>query len=129
MSKKVTVPISDTCKIANYLSGGEYVDYGYARSAGRFDYKSLDDVISELQLLRKEYEGEYEDITLRETNTCGCWGSCSCNPSLVLYGTRDENELERRVRIQTEKTQKGEQDRQDRRDREEYERLKNKFNP
>lgn len=124
MSKKVTVPISDTCKISSYSSGGEYVDYGYPKSVSKFDYTTLDDAISELQLLRKEYGGEYENITLRESSNCGCWGSCNCRLSLVLYGTRDENELERGVRVRTEKTQKEEKDR---REREEYERLKNKF--
>ena len=125
MSKKVTVPVSDTCKLEKYSgSSGEYVSYGYLRSVSNFAYTSLKDAIKELQDLQKEHEEEYEDLALRESRNCGCYGSCDCNPSLILYGTREENELERKVRLERAKEDKA---RQEKSDKAEYERLQKKF--
>ena len=98
--RKVTVPVSEICELKNRIYGGQYVSYGY-RSPIYLE-GDLDRAIETLVELR-EYNKDYDSLELQESSDCECWGSCDCNPKLVLYGTRNENKLERDLRLKEQK--------------------------
>ena len=126
-NKRVTVPVSstDTCEIRKSPWGNhDYVDYGCTARLGDLDYDKLDDVIEKLQEFKKSYGDKYKDLSFRSMKNCGCYGNCICSPSLVLYGSRDENEVEKTFRLKGEEM---ERKRQEERDRNELERLKKKL--
>jgi hypothetical protein len=122
---KVTVPVTSICKEEKELYRGErlFVNYGYLDSFD-FSYRSVDDVIDHLKKLKKEYKDKYDSLEFRKQHNCGCWNGCDCDPSIVLYGTRDENEVEEKVRLHNARI---DDKNQKERDRKQYEALKQKF--
>lgn len=121
---KVTVPVTDVCKEEKAPHSERlYVSYGYSNSF-YFDYRKLNEIITELLEVQEEFKDKYDSLEFRKQHNCGCWGSCSCDASIVLYGTRDENEVERKVRLHNLKIDTKNQEKRDRR---EYKALKEKF--
>ena len=56
---------------------------------------SLANYVKQLQELETRYGAEYTELGFETENDCGCYHSCSCSPSLVLYGKRFPTKLER----------------------------------
>ena len=76
------------------------------------DYEPIDSVIEQLQEAHKNLTEEgYESLNLQFYNDCYCSGSCSCPPSIRIYGTRFETDeeskkrIERQAKIQADKEQ------------------------
>lgn len=121
---KVTVPITNVCEAKKSPHSDRlYVYYGYNSSIS-FDYRDLNDVIKQLLELQKEYKDKYDSVEFRKSHNCGCWGGCTCDPSIVIYGTRDENEVEKKVRLHNLAI---DTKNQEERDKKQYEALKEKF--
>lgn len=77
----------------------------------------LKDLISKLQKKLNEYGGEYSDLYIREDQEYG-------STIFYLMGTREETDLEYKVRLQKEAKFKEHVDKQE---RQQYETLKKKF--
>lgn len=121
---KVTVPVTDVCKAEKApYSNRLFVNYGFLDSFWLSD-TTIDDVIDRLKKIRKEYKEKYDSLEFKKQRNCGCWGSCDCDASLVLYGTRDENEVEEKVRLHNEEIDFKNKEEYDRK---QYEALKEKF--
>jgi hypothetical protein len=71
----------------------------------------------------KEFSDEYSNIMITE-ESCSCPCDCNCGPNLVLYGTREENDIEYEYRTETEAVRKASREAQE---LAEYEKLKLKF--
>lgn len=64
------------------------------------NYSKLETIIEELQYAIKEgKEQGYEDLELQFSRDCGCYNDCSCSPSTVIYGVREETDEEFNNRI------------------------------
>ena len=81
-------------------------------------------LIEQLTKLYLEYKDKYENLHFQPVYDCGCRYDCSCDPSLILYGTRLETDDEYEFRIFQENIAK---DAELLKERSEYERLKAKF--
>jgi len=112
--KQVTVQVGNNPKISQYYgSGGEYLDYGYGRRL------RPDSTISELQEqlseLYAEFAAEYSELHFQRMDDCGCRDHmCGCAPSYVLYGTREETDLEYKFRTKREADQKADREKRER---------------
>lgn len=58
----------------------------------RFDFTESDVsyAVTSLQKAQVEYEHRYDRLFLASEQLCGCPYDCSCDPMLVLMGTREE---------------------------------------
>ena len=108
--QKVTVQVSRDGKVENV---GGFLEYGYPITFD-FDYSNLDDIIKELNEAKDTYGSEYDSLQLREQDTSSMYES-SPYYQLVLFGTRDENDVERKHRLDHEKAAKEFQEEEERR--------------
>lgn len=95
-SMKVTVPVTNQIKEE---AVGKYrrIVYGYAPSLD-LDCVNINSLIEQLKEFNETYGDDYDSLEFRVIRNCGCWDSCSCSKTPVLYGTRDESELETNVK-------------------------------
>lgn len=122
MKQKICVPVGASVKLITARFGDRkvisYVDKIYI---------CVDTYISVLgkQLMDadKEFSDEYSNIMIAE-ESCGCPCDCDCGPDLVLYGTREENDIEYEYRTETEAVRKDSREAQE---LAAYEKLKLKF--
>ena len=119
---KITVPVTDNIKLEK-VGSSTHISYSYPRNID-LDYTTLDDAIILLKGLKTEYGDIYENLEFRMGVNCSCYGCCDCSKSPVLYGTREESDIEKELREQKDKDK---EEYFNKKDREEYERLKKKF--
>jgi hypothetical protein len=118
--KKVTVPVTDDfTRNTNVERAYSWITYGYAPTLD-LDYRNIDDVLRQLHRFKDEYGDKYDSLEFRLQ--CELYGE---KERPQLYGTRDENELEKEARLFNEKAHKKQQEEKD---QAEWERLSKKFN-
>lgn len=90
------------------------------------NYSDIADIAEQINTFKKKYidEGVYTKLWIESDRDCGCYHDCSCSPSNILYGEREETQLEYDHRV--ERQAQDEALRQAR-EREQYEQLKAKF--
>lgn len=88
----VTVDMPNHSSVVSSIS-----DAGLPMMAGQCI--SLDDLEKHITDFRTKYGSTYSKLQFIMQNTCNCYYECSCQPSLVLVGERDENPQEVADRI------------------------------
>lgn len=121
--KEIRVPVGADVTVEPYHATAGFLKYGYRESV-YVDGSSIDGIIKNLKRIQKEHGAEYTDMSIETHQDCGCYGDCSCSPSLYVAGTRLENDVEYEHRLSEEKRRKEQQDERDRKD---YERLHERF--
>ncbi len=120
----ICVPVGKPTIRGSFIFGTKntYIDYHNQETI--YPETSIDSLIEDLMRLKKLYGETYSDMKFEAKRDCGCYHDCTCSPSYVLYGTREEEDVE--VKYREEKEAKDTAER-DARDLAAYEALKAKF--
>lgn len=120
MKKQITVKVGTPV-----TTNGRYGEcISYNDTVCVYVESKLFELVPTLQKLQNQYGKEYSDLHLDTVADCGCYYNCSCSPSLYLFGTREETDLEYEFRLKQEEKMRI---RRENDEREQFERLSAKF--
>lgn len=65
------------------------------------NHSTLENIVEDLQdAIKSGKQQGYENLEVQFEQNCGCYRDCSCAPSPVIYGIREETDEEFNKRVQ-----------------------------